>query len=171
MVKASLTTPFALYAMRRRLISLSCTAEEGRAVKSRTLGGIQVAERERVIHSFYRTLGATRSESRSGPVHCPKTVADRMGAEIRWGSPDEVAQSACASACAFMPLNHVGCADLNQPGSTWGGHVPRTLPCYRITDLSILDKYTSRLSTQAGSYHFDDFYLTRVPRRPGRLAG
>jgi len=54
--------------------------------------GIPLAERDRVFDPFYRSLGSEQIGSGLG-LFIVRTIANRIGAEIRLGFSDEVAQT------------------------------------------------------------------------------
>lgn len=74
-------------------VDLSVTRAEGRAeVRVQDTGpGISLSERERVFSPFYRTLGSDQIGSGLG-LSIVKTVAERIGAEIRLTFSDEAKQ-------------------------------------------------------------------------------
>ncbi len=63
--------------------------------------GIQVDERQRVFAPFYRTLGSDQVGSGLG-LSIVKTIADRMGAEIKLGFSDKVNSSGLC-VCIVIP--------------------------------------------------------------------
>ncbi|WP_207001864.1 sensor histidine kinase [Trinickia mobilis] len=82
------------YTPERGRIDLSVTARDRRAVlEIKDSGpGIPAAERERVFDPFYRVLGSGEVGSGLG-LSIVKTIADRLGADVRLAYADEPAQA------------------------------------------------------------------------------
>ncbi|QCP53474.1 two-component sensor histidine kinase [Trinickia violacea] len=82
------------YTPERGRIDLSVTARDRRAVlEIKDSGpGIPAAERERVFDPFYRALGSGEVGSGLG-LSIVKTIADRLGADVRLGYADEPSQA------------------------------------------------------------------------------
>lgn len=82
------------YTPERGRIDLSVTARDRRAVlEIKDSGpGIPATERERVFDPFYRVLGSGEVGSGLG-LSIVKTIADRLGADVRLGYADEQSQA------------------------------------------------------------------------------
>ena len=65
--------------------------------------GIPLAERERVFDPFYRPLGSEQLGSGLG-LAIVRTIATRIGAEIRLGFADEVTQTGLSVAVLISSI-------------------------------------------------------------------
>ena len=85
-------------------VDLSVSSAQGYAVlRIQDSGpGIPLAERDRVFDPFYRMLGSEQIGSGLG-LSIVRTIAHRIGAEIRLGFTDEVAQTGL-SVSVLIPM-------------------------------------------------------------------
>lgn len=94
-------------------VDLSVTTNGGRAIlKIQDSGpGIEIAERDRVLDPFYRTIGSESIGSGLG-LSIVKAVTDRIGAQIQLGFSDEAGHTGL-SVCVIVPMatSHQGASE------------------------------------------------------------